>query len=72
MCKVLVPIFERVGYLDSFGVLRGHALAPIMFYGTSEDPTIFYVEVPCVAHARFFMDYYLASKRSKRGSGLVK
>ena len=31
LCQVVVPIFECVGYLDSFGILRGHALAPVMF-----------------------------------------
>ena len=31
LCQVVVPIFESVGYLDSFGLLKGHALAPVMF-----------------------------------------
>ena len=31
LCQVVVTIFECVGYLDSFGVLRGHTLALAMF-----------------------------------------
>ena len=31
LCKVVVPIFECVGYLDSFGVFRGNTLASVMF-----------------------------------------
>ena len=67
-----MPVFEGAGYLDSFGVFRGNTLASVMFWGTTEAPTIYTAEVPCVAQARFFMNYYSASKRPNRGSGVVK
>ena len=66
MRQVVVPVFVCVGYLVRFGVLRGHALETVIFWGTSEAPTVFSAEIPCVMYARFLW-IIIRNPRGPRG-----